>query len=133
MGAAFTSSLGMYLVHKSKGRTDSTTSLQYLYLVQILISGVQLNFADLSLRQPIGGGFLLSIVGLAVLGYTIQTCLTRATMVVEASKLMPMGYIGIVFSFMVDVAVYGVSFDWLSVIGMGLTSVGLLSKLLTSK
>ena len=119
----------MYLVYKSKGKTDSTTSLEYLYIVQALMAGGSLNFTTVILSQPIGLKFILSIIGICVLGYTIQTCITRATMQKKTSHIMPIGYIGITFSFIIDVVVYKVNFDWISLSGMILTSLGLLSKL----
>lgn len=42
---------------------------------------------------------------------------------------MPFGYLGLIVGFTADILYFGSSFNLLSVVGMILTSVGLLSKL----
>ena len=43
---------------------------------------------------------------------------------------MPFGYVGVLISFLSDTIFFKIEFDFLSIIGMILTSVGLLSKYL---
>jgi drug/metabolite transporter (DMT)-like permease len=59
-----------------------------------------------------------------------QIFITRAIYLKKASFIMPMGYISIVVAFASDILIFGSNFDWLSILGMILTSAGLLSKLL---
>jgi drug/metabolite transporter (DMT)-like permease len=60
----------------------------------------------------------------------MQSSLTKATLIKKASYIMPFGYISIVFASICDIIIFKISFDWISVIGMVMTSVGLISKLL---
>lgn len=46
---------------------------------------------------------------------------------------MPFGYISIVVAFISDIVFFDASFDWISILGMILTSAGLLSKLLVKE
>jgi drug/metabolite transporter (DMT)-like permease len=52
-----------------------------------------------------------------------------ATSLKEPSKTMPLGYISIIVGFFADVIYFDVQFNSLAIIGMLLTSGGLLSRL----
>ena len=67
---------------------------------------------------------------LTLMGYMTQTCLTRSALLKRASYLLPFGYTGIIAGFLFDVLIFDTSFNWAAILGMILTSVGLLGKLL---
>ena len=48
----------------------------------------------------------------------------------KPSNTMPFGYVGVVIGFASDVLYFGVDFNWLAILGMLLTSIGLLGKLI---
>ena len=52
---------------------------------------------------------------------------------IEPSKTMPFGYLGIIVGFTADILYFKVQFDFISILGMFLTSIGLLSKLILEK
>jgi drug/metabolite transporter (DMT)-like permease len=72
----------------------------------------------------------MGIMGLVIFAYMTQNFMTRAIMLKKPSYIMPLGYITIVLSAMMDYILFGNSFSGLSIIGMMLTSSGLLMKLL---
>ena len=74
--------------------------------------------------------FYLCIAGLTVFAYFTQNFMTRAIMLKKPSYIMPLGYVTIILSSIVDSLMFGSSFGTLSIIGMFLTSSGLLVKLL---
>lgn len=74
--------------------------------------------------------FYLSIIGLTIFAYFTQNFMTRAIMLKKPSFIMPFGYVTIILSSIVDNVMFGSSFGTLSIIGMSLTSSGLLVKLL---
>lgn len=61
--------------------------------------------------------------------FSTQNLTTRAIYLKKASLILPFGYVSILVSGIVDI-MSGVSFDFLTVIGMMMTSLGLLSKLI---
>ena len=46
----------------------------------------------------------------------------------KPSTTMPLGYAGVVMGFFIDIFYFKEDFNWLMIIGIVLTSVGLLSK-----
>lgn len=75
----------------------------------------------------------LSILGLVSFAYLTQNLITRAIYLKKASYIMPFGYISIIVAFVCDIFLFNSSFDWISIIGMIMTSAGLLSKLLVKE
>lgn len=73
---------------------------------------------------------MLVTVGVAVVGFMAQFLLVNAYSMIKPSKVMPIGYIGIVISFLADIYLFDTKFTLLPIIGMLLTSVGLLSDFL---
>jgi drug/metabolite transporter (DMT)-like permease len=63
----------------------------------------------------------------------MQTTISKATLLKKASYIMPFGYISIVFASICDIIIFHLSFDWVSIVGMVMTSFGLLSKLLVAE
>jgi len=55
--------------------------------------------------------------------------MTRAIMIKKPSHIMPFGYITIILASLIDYAYFGTEFNILSIIGMILTSSGLLIKI----
>lgn len=82
------------------------------------------------LLREIDYTFFLAIAGLVGCAYINQNCQTRATLLKKASYIMPFGYISIVLACISDILIFDAHFDWLAILGMVLTSCGLLSKFL---
>lgn len=51
-----------------------------------------------------------------------------ATTLKKPSLTMPLGYLGIIVGFIADIFYFGFKFNFLSIVGIFLTSSGLLSK-----
>ena len=62
--------------------------------------------------------------------YTGQTAMARALYIKPPSYVMPFNYLGIILASLFDMLIFNVHFDFLSVCGMLMTSVCLLSKML---
>jgi hypothetical protein len=59
--------------------------------------------------------------------------LLTSTSMIEPSKTMPFGYLGIIVGFTADIFYFKIEFDLPSILGMFLTSIGLLSMLILEK
>lgn len=73
---------------------------------------------------------IIDFILLAIVAYACQVTITRAVYLKKASYVMPFNYISIVLATLSDILLFGASFDFISVIGMILTSLGLVSKLI---
>lgn len=127
---AFCNAFSMFILHELKGKVSNLITLQYFYITQTFITGLLQNFEEFELKKELDIYFLLSVFGLVFFAYLTQNLITRAIYIKKASYIMPFGYIGIVVAFVFDLIFYDISFDWLSILGMILTSTSLLSKLL---
>jgi len=70
------------------------------------------------------------IAGLVIFAFFTQNFITRAMMNKKPSYMMPFGYITIIGSAVMDYLIFNTSFDLITIIGMMLTSCGLLIKLI---
>jgi drug/metabolite transporter (DMT)-like permease len=70
------------------------------------------------------------MVGLVFFAYGAQNLTTRAMMLKKPSYIMPFGYLAIIISTLTDKLIFGTDFTFLTIIGMFLTSSGLLVKIL---
>lgn len=71
------------------------------------------------------GAFTISII----LAYIANYCRVKSLFLLPPSKVVPLNYVGIVLSLLIDVVVFGHQTDYIEIFGILLTSVGLLSHL----
>jgi len=64
---------------------------------------------------------------LVISAYFAQLMNSRAIYLKKPSLIMPFGYTGIILAFLIDIIFEGAQFDFYSVIGIIMTSSGLLS------
>jgi drug/metabolite transporter (DMT)-like permease len=74
--------------------------------------------------------FLGLVLGMLVFGWASQLFLYESSRMERPSRVMPFCYVTIIISFLADIYLFDISFGLLSVLGMLLTSSGLLGKLL---
>jgi drug/metabolite transporter (DMT)-like permease len=128
--AAFCFSMAMVYVHEQGKNISTVINLHYSYISHMLLTGILSNFSPPSIdayRLTIGVGFAFVMV--VILALMTQYMIFAATSLKEPSYTMPLGYLSIVIGFLADVIFFKVEFNVLTVIGMLLTSAGLLSKL----
>ena len=76
---------------------------------------------------------VVAFLFVVVLALVAQYMIFTSTSMIEPSKTMPFGYLGIIVGFTADILYFKVQFDFISILGMFLTSIGLLSKLILEK
>lgn len=67
---------------------------------------------------------------LVIATFLCRATITRAISLKKASLIMPFGYISIVFAVISDVLLFKTRVDFVTVVGMLLTSLGLIGKLI---
>ena len=81
-------------------------------------------------HQPFEMHLLVNAVGLVAFSYSAQLCFFRALSLKKPSHIVPLGYVSVVFAVIVDAVLFGYTFNFTVIAGIGLTSSGLLMKLL---
>lgn len=127
---AFCNSFSMLYLHELKGKVSNLIALQYFYIAQTFVTGTLQNFQTMKISRKIDHNFVLAVAGLVMFAYCTQNLITRAIYLKKASYIMPFGYISIVVAFISDIVFFSANFDWVSIVGMLMTSAGLLSKLI---
>jgi drug/metabolite transporter (DMT)-like permease len=130
---AFCFSMTMIYVHSLSKQVNTIVNLHYSYISHMCLTGILSNFqpptvifSDITVSVVLAFGLVVIFALLA------QYMIFAATSLKEPSYTMPLGYLAIVVGFLADIAFFKVEFNSLTVIGMLLTSAGLLSKLAMS-
>ena len=76
---------------------------------------------------------VIKLIGVAVTGYFAQFLIIKANSIAKPSIVMPFGYVSVTFGFVADVFLFDTSFTFLSIVGMILTSAGLMTEYLMNK
>lgn len=77
--------------------------------------------------------FILLVVAVGIFGALSQNLIFLANSLKKPSAMMPFGYVGVAAGFVADVYLFDTSFSVISVLGIFLTSGGLLSGFLLHK
>jgi drug/metabolite transporter (DMT)-like permease len=123
--------MGFILIHDTASKIDSFVNLHYTYMGHMLatsVAGVQ--HQPSILFDQVTPSFLGLVLGMLVFGWASQLFLYESSRMERPSRVMPFCYVTIIISFLADIYLFDISFGLLSVLGMLLTSSGLLGKLL---
>lgn len=66
-------------------------------------------------------------------GFIAQYTIFMANSLIKPSKIMPLGYLAVIIGFLADLYLFESQFTWMHVLGMVLTSAGLLGELLKER
>jgi hypothetical protein len=132
--AAFSNAMNMHCVHTLKNIVPPFVNVHYSHLGFLFINGLMSNVYP---RQVDLVEIDLSLV-LLILGIVISTLFTMygiflANTIKSPSLMMPLGYVSVLIGFWADVSLFGTHFTFLPVVGMLLTSAGLLSGFLVTR
>lgn len=129
--SAFCFAMAMLYVHDVAKKMSTIANLHYSYIGHMLLTGIIANFqAPTIIFENIDVQFCFMFLLLILLALVAQYMIFAATTLKKPSYTMPLGYLGILVSFLADIFYFGVKFNFLSVLGLILTSIGLLSKFL---
>ena len=126
---AFSQAMNLVYLHQQAVFIPSSISLQYTYLIRI--------FTMALLAYWLGSGVSLELITLhhamifilfLFFSFMGQLLLYMANSLESPSKIMPFGYIGVIAGLLSDIFLFDESFNWLMLLGIALTSIGLLTK-----
>ena len=75
---------------------------------------------------------MLALFAVCFFDYTADYFRARSLFLALPSKVIPFNYFGIILGIIYDVAIFGHTSDWIQIVGMFLTSIGLLSNVILS-
>ena len=131
---AFCFAMTMLFIHDLAKKISSIVNLHYSYLSHIVATALLANFYTPAIAfEQINGTFIFAFTGLVLFALFTQYMIFTATSLKRPSHTMPFGYVTIVTTISADLFIFNIKFDLLQVIGIVLTSVGLLSKFLVSE
>ena len=74
---------------------------------------------------------IVILLGIVFTGFFTQFFIIKANSLAKPSLVMPFGYVSIAVGFVADVVLFGTQFTVLAIVGMILTSAGLLGNFLS--
>lgn len=127
---AFCFSMTMIYIHDLAHKITTIVNLHYSYVSHILVCGVLSNLHPPTVdSQRIDLQLVLAFVVVVAFALTTQYMIFTATTLKPPSHTMPFGYLGVVVGFTADIVFFGSKFNAYTIVGMLLTSLGLISKL----
>lgn len=127
--AALCFSMTMIYIHDTAKSITNIVNLHYSYIGHMILTSILANFDAPHIDiYSIKFSFCLAFVGVVVFALFTQYMLFAATSLKKPSYTMPFGYVAIIVSFTADLLIFDIKFNLLQVVGILLTSVGLLSK-----
>ena len=134
MCSAFSNALNLHLVHGLAKKVDPVVNMFYSHLGMAIVASFlnnfepkAMNYADFSIN------FVLLVVSVGLIGAISQNLIFLANSLKKPSTMMPFGYVGVAAGFLADVYLFDTSFSFLTILGVFLTSGGLLSGFLLHK
>ena len=130
--AALAYSFNMLMVHLIGKSIPSNVFVLQSNAGMVLVTGIlcaifpnPISSNDINL--PLVGGLGLIVIT----GYISQKCTVIANSSLKPSLVMPFGYLSILVAFVTEYFIFGTYFSWTTIIGMILTSLGLLGNFLS--
>jgi drug/metabolite transporter (DMT)-like permease len=134
MVAAFSHAMNMHYVHTLKKIVPPFVNVHYSHLGFLFVNSLMSIFNPHQIyRAAIDLPLVLLMLAITVATLFTQYGIFLANTIKSPSLMMPLGYVSVLIGFWADVSLFDTQFTLLSVVGMMLTSAGLLSGYLLSK
>ena len=126
--SAFCNALNFHFVHGLAKKIDSMVNMHYSHLGNMFVSGFLCNFSPKAMNPlDFNSKFILLIILVAVVGIFAQNLIFLASSLKKPSLMMPFGYVGVTTGFFIDLFLFDTYFTFMSILGIFLTSLGLIS------
>lgn len=132
--SAFGYALNMLLIHILAKAVTPSLNIHQSNIGFLLMSSLLCSFTPNHLESTdITFKLVLELLAIVVIGYMTQFLIIRANSIKKPSYVMPFGYVSVVAGFLADIFLFKTQFSFLAIVGMALTSVGLLGEYLKSR
>ena len=126
--SAFFSALNLHFIHGLAKKIDPMVNMHYSHLGLLFVSGVLSNFSPKTVDTlRFNWTFIFLVISMSIVGIFAQNLIFLANSLKKPSLMMPFGYVSVTTSFLVDLFLFDTSFTFMNVLGIFLTSLGLVS------
>ena len=132
--SASANALNLHFVHGLSKSIHPFVNMFYSHVGFLILNSLMCNLQPATLDpNDVTPTFLLLIAGIIVFAFITQFLNYLANALLRPSLVMPLGYVCVVVGFLSDVYLFGTDFGILPVLGILMTSAGLLSGYLVSR
>lgn len=132
--SAFTFALNLHFIHKMAGKIHPFVNSQYSQVAFLFLNGILSQFTSKRIGIEDISIFFIGIMCLLTFStLSAQYLIVMANNIKQPSLMMPFGYISIMVGFTADLYLFQTDFTFFSILGIILTSSGLLSGYLVTK
>lgn len=127
--------MGYIFIHDIGKNVDMSVNLHYSYMGHMFFTSVfgSCFHPPHIIFDKISPYYVLMFVGVVLSGFACQYLVYTSNLLKKPSKVTPFAYAGIVTGFLADVYLFQTEFSLMAVLGMLLTSSGLLGKFLMER
>lgn len=126
--------LGMIFIHDSAKKVSTVINLHYSYMGHMFMSSLFANFNKPVIEfNRFNLFYAFMFFGVVISGLISQYMIFASNSLMKPSMVMPFGYVSVITSFMADLYIFEAEFNFLAVMGILLTSMGLIGKYLLEK
>ena len=120
--------LNMHLIHGLAKKNHPFVTIHYSHIGFFILNSIMCNVHPIKVSsQDITWFLILVLAAIVITAILSQYSIFLANSLRSPSLVMPFGYASVVVSFLADVYLFDTNFSLLPVVGMFLTSAGLLS------
>jgi len=132
--SASANALNLHFVHGLSKSIHPFVNMFYSHVGFLIINSFMCNLYPAQLEpEAITPSFVVIMLAIIFFGFVTQFLIYLANALLKPSLVMPLGYVCIVVGFLADVYLFGTDFGFLPMLGILMTSAGLLSGYLVSK
>ena len=126
--SAFFRAMNMHLIHGLAKKNHPFVTIHYSHIGFFVLNSVMCNVHPVKISWDQIGWFMgFVLAAIVVTAILSQYSIFLANSLRSPSLVMPFGYASVVVSFLADVYLFDTDFSLLPVVGMLLTSAGLMS------
>ena len=126
--------MGLIFVHDTSKHIPLFVNLHYSYMGHMFLCAMYGNFDSPRIEfDSLNIYYALVFIGAITSSLASQYLTFAANSLVKPSKVMPFGYVSVVSSFIADIYLFQVQFNGWGVLGVWMTSLGLVGKFLVEK
>jgi drug/metabolite transporter (DMT)-like permease len=129
--------LNWVYLHEMRDQFKEIVVLEYTYVSHLITSSLVAIFVGSMQDEAQFGGheifldpsFYGQVIGMVLFAYLAHILRIKATFLRKPSEILAFNYIGLIYSILIDVLYYHTHLSLTTILGIALTSAGLMSKL----
>ena len=126
--SAFCRAMNMHFIHGLAKKNHPFVTIHYSHVGFLMLNSFMTNIFPSRIKmEEVSFFFIFVLIGIVLTALLSQYSIFLSNSLKSPSLVMPFGYASVIVSFLADVYLFDTVFSALPIIGMLLTSAGLLS------